>query len=168
MDLLLLPWPLWLWLGCGPVSKSRNMPKTECAQNRSALYGVPWLEMFRWTVWSIHHLSFINIFRCVFLRVIIYFFVIFHFHDLSYGATNQLPPPHCLSRKLRDDSLPAITASCPLIESLLLMACSSIGSDGFSSLKGLQNLIVLDLSYTCLMNLEPIFKSCIQLKVDKS
>ncbi|CAN6819324.1 unnamed protein product [Brassica oleracea] len=67
--------------------------------------------------------------------------------------------------KLRDDSLPTITASCPLIESLLLMSCSSIGSDGFSSLKGLQNLIVLDLSYTCVMNLEPIFKSCIQLKV---
>uniref|UniRef100_A0A0D3BLP8 F-box domain-containing protein n=1 Tax=Brassica oleracea var. oleracea TaxID=109376 RepID=A0A0D3BLP8_BRAOL len=41
------------------------------------------------------------------------------------------------------------------------------GSDAFSSLKGLQNLIVLDLSYTCVMNLEPIFKSCIQLKVLK-
>ncbi|CAN7132772.1 unnamed protein product [Brassica rapa subsp. narinosa] len=67
--------------------------------------------------------------------------------------------------KLRDDSLPAITASCPLIESLLLVSCSSIGSDGFSSLKGLQNLIVLDLSYTWVMNLEPIFKSCIELKV---
>ncbi|KAG2319597.1 hypothetical protein Bca4012_054198 [Brassica carinata] len=69
--------------------------------------------------------------------------------------------------KLRDDCLPAITASCPLIECLMLTSCSSIGSDGFSSLKGLHNLTVLDLSYTCLMNLEPIFKSCIQLKVLK-
>ncbi|CAH8326533.1 unnamed protein product [Eruca vesicaria subsp. sativa] len=69
--------------------------------------------------------------------------------------------------QLRDDCLPAITASCPLIESLVLMACSSIGSDGFSSLKGLQNLSVLDLSYTSVMNLEPIFKSCVQLKVLK-
>ncbi|WZZ09570.1 hypothetical protein YC2023_095491 [Brassica napus] len=69
--------------------------------------------------------------------------------------------------QLKDDCLPAITASCPLIESLVLMWCSSIASDGFSSLKSLQNLSVLDLSYTCLMNLEPIFKSCIQLKVLK-
>ncbi|KAF8049332.1 hypothetical protein N665_2235s0005 [Sinapis alba] len=69
--------------------------------------------------------------------------------------------------QLRDECLPAIAASCPLIESLVLMSCSSIGSDGFSYLKGLQNLSVLDLSYTCLMNLEPIFKSCIQLKVLK-
>ncbi|KAJ0247345.1 F-box domain-containing protein [Hirschfeldia incana] len=69
--------------------------------------------------------------------------------------------------QLRDDCLPAITASCPLIESLMLTSCSSIGSDGFSSLKGLHNLTVLDLSYTCLMNLEPIFKSCIQLKILK-
>ncbi|XP_056847593.1 F-box/LRR-repeat protein 15-like isoform X2 [Raphanus sativus] len=70
-------------------------------------------------------------------------------------------------RQLRDDCLPAITASCPLIESLMLTWCSSIGSDGFSSLKGLHNLSVLDLSYTCLMSLEPIFKSCNQLKVLK-
>ncbi|CAH8326502.1 unnamed protein product [Eruca vesicaria subsp. sativa] len=67
--------------------------------------------------------------------------------------------------QLKDDCLTAITASCPLIESLVLMSCSSIGSDGFSSLKRLQNLTLLDLSYTSVMNLEPIFKSCIQLKV---
>lgn len=48
------------------------------------------------------------------------------------------------------------------------MSCPSIGSDGLSSLNGLLNLTVLDLSYTFLMNLEPIFKSCIQLKVIKA
>ncbi|CAH2077070.1 unnamed protein product [Thlaspi arvense] len=69
--------------------------------------------------------------------------------------------------QLRDDCLSATTASCPLIESLVLMSCPSIGSDGLSSLNGLQNLTVLDLSYTFLMNLEPVFKSCIQLKVLK-
>ncbi|XP_018447335.2 F-box/LRR-repeat protein 15 isoform X2 [Raphanus sativus] len=69
--------------------------------------------------------------------------------------------------QLRDDCLSATIASCPLIESLVLMSCLSIGSGGFSSLKDLQNLTFLDLSYTSLMNLEPIFKSCIKLKVLK-
>ncbi|KAL0872687.1 hypothetical protein Bca101_022392 [Brassica carinata] len=69
--------------------------------------------------------------------------------------------------QLTDDCLSATAASCPLIESLVLMSCPSIGSDGLSSLNGLPNLTVLDLSYTFLMNLEPIFKSCIQLKVLK-
>ncbi|KAF8097056.1 hypothetical protein N665_0296s0037 [Sinapis alba] len=69
--------------------------------------------------------------------------------------------------QLTDECLSATTASCPLIESLVLMSCPSIGSDGLSSLNGLPNLTLLDLSYTFLMNLEPIFKSCIQLKVLK-
>ncbi|CAN8229593.1 unnamed protein product [Cochlearia groenlandica] len=69
--------------------------------------------------------------------------------------------------QLRDDCLSSTTASCPLIESLVIMSCPCIGSDGLSSLKGLPNLTVLDLSYTFLMNLEPVFKSCIQLKVLK-
>lgn len=76
--------------------------------------------------------------------------------------------PHYVSSKLRDDCLSATTASCPLIESLVLMSCLSIGSDGLSSLNGLPNLTVLDLSYTFLMNLEPVFKSCFQLKVIKA
>ncbi|CAH8320941.1 unnamed protein product [Eruca vesicaria subsp. sativa] len=69
--------------------------------------------------------------------------------------------------QLRDDCLSATTASCPLIESLVLMSCPSIGSDGLSSLNGLSNLTVLDLSYTFLMNLEPVFTSCTRLKVLK-
>ncbi|KAG5045081.1 hypothetical protein AAZX31_06G051600 [Glycine max] len=69
--------------------------------------------------------------------------------------------------QLTDGCLSATTVSCPLIESLILMSCSSIGSDGLRSLYCLPNLIVLDLSYTFLVNLQPIFDSCLQLKVLK-
>ncbi|XP_050216810.1 F-box/LRR-repeat protein 15 [Mercurialis annua] len=69
--------------------------------------------------------------------------------------------------QLKDDCLSATTASCPLIESLILMSCPSVGSDGLYSLRWLPNLTVLDLSYTFLMNLQPVFESCLQLKVLK-
>ncbi|KAM5566156.1 F-box/LRR-repeat protein 15 [Rosa sericea] len=69
--------------------------------------------------------------------------------------------------QLRDDCLSATAASCPLIESLILMSCPSVGSDGLYSLRWLPNLIVLDLSYTFLMSLKPVFESCIKLKVLK-
>ncbi|KAK7311950.1 hypothetical protein RJT34_10445 [Clitoria ternatea] len=69
--------------------------------------------------------------------------------------------------QLTDDCLSATTASCPLIESLILMSCPSIGSDGLRSLFCLPNLTVLDLSYTFLVNLQPIFDSCSRLKVLK-
>ncbi|XP_044479549.1 F-box/LRR-repeat protein 15-like isoform X1 [Mangifera indica] len=69
--------------------------------------------------------------------------------------------------QLKDDCLSATTTSCPLIESLILMSCPSIGSDGLYSLQSLSNLTMLDLSYTFLMDLEPVFESCSQLKVLK-
>ncbi|WVZ20250.1 hypothetical protein V8G54_007572 [Vigna mungo] len=69
--------------------------------------------------------------------------------------------------QLTDDCLSATTVSCPLIESLILMSCPSIGSDGLRSLFCLPNLTVLDLSYTFLVNLQPVFDSCLQLKVLK-
>ncbi|XP_061374889.1 F-box/LRR-repeat protein 15-like [Gastrolobium bilobum] len=69
--------------------------------------------------------------------------------------------------ELTDDCLSATTASCPLIESLILMSCSSIGLDGLRSLRWLPNLTVLDLSYTFLVSLQPVFESCSQLKVLK-
>ncbi|GMI94965.1 SLOW MOTION [Hibiscus trionum] len=69
--------------------------------------------------------------------------------------------------QLKDDFLSATTASCPLIESLILMSCPSIGSDGLFSLRWLPNLATLDLSYTFLTNLQPVFESCLQLKVLK-
>ncbi|KAI5669615.1 hypothetical protein M9H77_19468 [Catharanthus roseus] len=69
--------------------------------------------------------------------------------------------------QLKDDCLSATTASCPLIESLVLMSCPSVGSDGLLSLRWLPNLTYLDLSYTFLVNLQPVFKSCLHLKVLK-
>ncbi|KAK2645012.1 hypothetical protein Ddye_020207 [Dipteronia dyeriana] len=69
--------------------------------------------------------------------------------------------------QLKDDCLSATTSSCPLIESLILMSCPSVGSDGLYSLRSLPNLTILDLSYTFLTNLQPIFESCSQLKVLK-
>lgn len=67
--------------------------------------------------------------------------------------------------QLKDACLSATTASCPLIESLILMSCPSVGSDGLLSLRRLPNLTSLDLSYTFLTNLQPVFESCLQLKV---
>ncbi|KAG4392001.1 hypothetical protein AAZX31_04G054500 [Glycine max] len=69
--------------------------------------------------------------------------------------------------QLTDGCLSATTVSCPLIESLILMSCSSIGSEGLRSLYCLPNLTVLDLSYTFLVNMQPVFDSCLQLKVLK-
>ncbi|KAF5468651.1 hypothetical protein F2P56_012790 [Juglans regia] len=69
--------------------------------------------------------------------------------------------------QLKDDCLSATSASCSLIESLILMSCPSIGSDGLYSLRCLPHLTLLDLSYTFLLNLQPVFDSCLQLKVLK-
>ncbi|KAG7024372.1 F-box/LRR-repeat protein 15, partial [Cucurbita argyrosperma subsp. argyrosperma] len=69
--------------------------------------------------------------------------------------------------QLKDECLSATTASCPQIESLILMSCPSVGSEGLYSLRCLLKLVVLDLSYTFLMSLQPVFESCIQLKVLK-
>ncbi|GAB4854539.1 F-box/LRR-repeat protein 15 [Ancistrocladus abbreviatus] len=69
--------------------------------------------------------------------------------------------------RLKDDCLSATTISCPLIESLILMSCPSIGPDGLFSLHWLQSLTYLDLSYTFLIDLQPVFQSCMQLKILK-
>ncbi|PIA43088.1 hypothetical protein AQUCO_02000497v1 [Aquilegia coerulea] len=69
--------------------------------------------------------------------------------------------------QLTDDCLYATTASCPLVESLILMSCPSVGPNGLTSLRCLARLTLLDLSYTFLINLQPVFESCLQLKVLK-
>ncbi|KAH6792402.1 F-box family protein [Perilla frutescens var. hirtella] len=69
--------------------------------------------------------------------------------------------------QLKDDCLSATASSCPLIESLVLMSCPSVGPIGLSSLRCLRNLTFLDLSYTFLVNLQPVFDSCVYLKVLK-
>lgn len=74
----------------------------------------------------------------------------------------------CICSQLTDDCLSATTVSCPLIEKLILMSCPSIGSDGLSSLRWLKNLTYLDLSYTFLMDLQPVFSSCLRLTVNFS
>ncbi|XP_051151583.1 F-box/LRR-repeat protein 15-like isoform X2 [Andrographis paniculata] len=69
--------------------------------------------------------------------------------------------------QLKDECLSATTSLCPLIESLVLMSCPSVGPDGLSSLRSLPNLTYLDLSYTFLVNLQQVFDSCLYLKVLK-
>lgn len=69
--------------------------------------------------------------------------------------------------QLKDDCLSATTTLCPIIKSLVLMSCPSVGSDGLLSLRGLPDLTYLDLSYTFLVNLQPVYDSCLQLKVLK-
>lgn len=68
-------------------------------------------------------------------------------------------------RQLVDDSLSRIAEACPLIEHLILSSCLSISINGLSSLHCLHKLSLLDLSYTFLINLKPVFDSCPQLKV---
>ncbi|ONM06631.1 F-box/LRR-repeat protein 15 [Zea mays] len=69
--------------------------------------------------------------------------------------------------QLVDDSLTCMSEACPMIEHLILSSCLSIGIDGLSSLHCLHKLTLLDLSYTFLDNLKPVFNSCLQLKVLK-
>ncbi|XP_062205030.1 F-box/LRR-repeat protein 15-like isoform X2 [Phragmites australis] len=70
-------------------------------------------------------------------------------------------------RQLVDDSLTCTAEACPLIEHLILSSCLSVGIDGLSSLHCLHKLTLLDLSYTFLINLKPVFDSCPQLKILK-
>uniref|UniRef100_A0ACD5TPF6 Uncharacterized protein n=1 Tax=Avena sativa TaxID=4498 RepID=A0ACD5TPF6_AVESA len=70
-------------------------------------------------------------------------------------------------RQLMDDSLSRTAETCPLIEHLILSSCLSIDISGLSSLQCLHKLTFLDLSYTFLINLKPVFDSCPQLKVLK-
>ncbi|XP_020592969.1 F-box/LRR-repeat protein 15 isoform X2 [Phalaenopsis equestris] len=86
-------------------------------------------------------------------------------------ASVSCPNLTCLDasfcRQFTDDSLSSTAASCSRIESLILSSCLSIAFDGLSSLHWLQCLTHLDLSYTFLMNLQPVFDSCCQLVVLK-
>ncbi|KAL6883720.1 hypothetical protein ACP4OV_011134 [Aristida adscensionis] len=70
-------------------------------------------------------------------------------------------------RQLVDDSLSRMAEACPLIEHLILSSCLLISIDGLSSLHCLHKLTLLDLSYTFLISLKPVFDSCPQLKVLK-
>ena len=70
--------------------------------------------------------------------------------------------------QLKDNCLSAIAALCPFIDSLILMSYPFVGYDGLSSLHLLSYLTLFDLSYTFFfMNVQPVFESCLQLKVLK-
>ncbi|KAG9157052.1 hypothetical protein Leryth_009096 [Lithospermum erythrorhizon] len=69
--------------------------------------------------------------------------------------------------QFQDNCLSDTTASCPMIESLVLMSCPTVGSVGLLSLRSLPKLTYLDLSYTFLITLQPVFESCLWLKVLK-
>ncbi|KAI0516260.1 hypothetical protein KFK09_008932 [Dendrobium nobile] len=85
--------------------------------------------------------------------------------SISCPSLTSLDASFC--RQFTDDSLSSTAASCPQIESLILSSCLSIANDGLSSLHWLQYLTQLDLSYTFLMNLQPVFDSCCQLLILK-
>ncbi|KAJ4796651.1 F-box family protein-like protein [Rhynchospora pubera] len=70
-------------------------------------------------------------------------------------------------RQFVDGSLSGTVVDCPLIEQLTLSSCLAIGDDGLYSLIRLDRLTLLDLSYTFLINLQPVFDSCSKLKVLK-
>lgn len=70
-----------------------------------------------------------------------------------------------LFSKLGDGCLAATAAACPAIQSLVLATCHAIGPPGLLSLKKLCDLTILDLSYTFLIDLSPIFEACPHLKV---
>uniref|UniRef100_A0A7N0VDA7 F-box domain-containing protein n=1 Tax=Kalanchoe fedtschenkoi TaxID=63787 RepID=A0A7N0VDA7_KALFE len=69
--------------------------------------------------------------------------------------------------QLTDECLSTTASACPLIVSLILMSCQSLGSEGLLSLCWLTNLTSLDLSYTFLVDLQPVYEACRQLKVLK-
>lgn len=83
--------------------------------------------------------------------------------DINCPQLLSLDASYCSS--LDDKCLEAATIACPLIQSLILACCPSIGPPGLLSLKKLGNLTTLDLSYTFLTDLSPIFESCKRLKV---
>lgn len=71
----------------------------------------------------------------------------------------------CLGSQLDDSCLTSTTAACPAIQHLVLAACFLVGSQGLLALKKLVDLTTLDLSYTFLTDLSPIFEACPRLKV---
>lgn len=143
------------------------MPQVEHTRYWSTAYGGAWVERVWCLIWRVHQLSSFNITWCFLLqvcRITIFLASFCPFYVWHVRSMSDILFIFMCSQ-LKDDCLSATTTSCPLIESLILMSCQSIGPDGLYSLRSLQNLTMLDLSYTFLTNLEPVFESCLQLKV---
>lgn len=67
--------------------------------------------------------------------------------------------------QLGDECLTTTTFACPAIQHLVLANCFLVGPAGLLALKKLVDLTMLDLSYTFLTDLSPIFEACPRLKV---
>ena len=113
------------------------------------------------SVSSINSLPFFDIIGCFLLQVFCHLLMF----NLSFFFTSKLIDMSCIYRQFMDESLSTTAASCPHIESLILSSCLSIGPVGLSSLHWLHHLTLLDLSYTFLMNLQPVFDTCSRLVV---
>ncbi|KAJ7569656.1 hypothetical protein O6H91_01G087500 [Diphasiastrum complanatum] len=85
--------------------------------------------------------------------------------DICCPSLSSLDASYC--SQLTDDCLAATTSACPLIESLVLASCPLIGPIGLLALKLLSGLRVLDLSYTFLTDLSPVYEACPCLQVLK-
>lgn len=68
-------------------------------------------------------------------------------------------------RNLSDESLARTARSCLQIGSLVLSSCLPVAFDGLSSLHLLRHLVLLDLSYTFVTDLQPVFDNCFKLAV---
>jgi hypothetical protein len=149
----------------GPwIPKSGNLSKIKCSAHWGPKYVHIGAEGLWCAFWGFHQLPSLDIVRCLFLQVVPHFqyfllYVINRYLQLLCSFY------FCMFRQLVDDSLTRMAEACPLIEYLILSSCLSIGIDGLSSLHCLHKLTLLDLSYTFLVNLKPVFDSCLQLKV---
>ncbi|MCO5574773.1 hypothetical protein L7F22_028565 [Adiantum nelumboides] len=83
--------------------------------------------------------------------------------DIVCPQLLSLDASYCSS--LNDECLETATMACPMIQSLVLACCPLVGPGGLLTLKKLGSLTTLDLSYTFLTDLSPIFESCKRLKV---
>ncbi|GBG72416.1 hypothetical protein CBR_g11995 [Chara braunii] len=67
--------------------------------------------------------------------------------------------------RLGDEMLAATASACLSLQTLVLAACPAIGAAGLLALKGLPALNTLDLSYTEIQDLSPVFEACPQIRV---
>ncbi|KAG6512735.1 F-box/LRR-repeat protein 15-like isoform X2 [Zingiber officinale] len=82
---------------------------------------------------------------------------------ISCSCLKSLDASFC--RNLSDESLSRTARSCLQIGSLVLSSCQSVAFDGLSSLHLLRHLVLLDLSYTFVTDLQPVFDNCFNLAV---
>lgn len=85
--------------------------------------------------------------------------------EVKCPALQSLDCRYC--SQLSDSCLERLAATSPGISSLILAACPALSSSGLTSLGSLRALTSLDLSYTFLHTLDPVFEQCSQLKVLK-